>query len=143
MQRFANPSDYVLQDREGKQVYLLPWERRTCPGNPTDEPQQGAVRYNKYILSCMHGLDAKSPVEQLVEIAQWCLTVSGEPARALADDLSAAYLNRYRFLLEDLPKYDEASRAHRGFLAFWADEIKKLPSATVMALRARAAGIKQ
>ncbi|UVJ44624.1 hypothetical protein NVV94_03195 [Pseudomonas sp. LS1212] len=141
MQRFASPSDYVLRDVEGKKVYSLPWERRICPGNPTDEPELGAMRYNKYILNFMHGVSPKSPTDQAMDIARWCLAEPGEPARALADDLSAAYLSRYQFSLEDLPRHDDESKEHRAYLAFWADEIKKLPAKTVMALRARAAGI--
>jgi hypothetical protein len=141
MQRLAKPSDYILQDMQGKKVYILPWERRFCPGNPTDKPEQGTLLYNKYILSFIHDVVPLSPGDRVIKIAEWCLAMAGEPARALADDLSAAYLSRYRFLLEDLSKHDDESREYRGHLAFWSDEIKKLPANTVMALRARAAGL--
>ena len=140
MQRLVKPSDYVLQTVMNRMVYILPWERRHCPGNPTDEPEQGALLYNKYILNFIHGVAPRSPSERVTEIAQWCLAIAGEPSRALADDLSAAYLSRYNFLLADISKYDDESKEFRGHLALWSDEIKKLPAHLVMALRARAAG---
>lgn len=141
MPRLVKPSDYVLQAVMDKKVYVLPWERRLCPGNPTDEPEQGALLYNKYILNFIHGVTQLTPGERVVEIAQWCLAMAGEPARALADDLSAAYLDRYSFLLADLSKCDDESKEFRGHLAFWSEEINKLPANLVMALRARAAGL--
>lgn len=141
MPRLVKPSDYVLQAVMDKKIYILPWERRLCPGNPTDEPEQGALLYNKYILNFINGLTLRTPGERVIEIAQWCLAMAGEPARALADDLSAAYLSRYSFLLAELSKYDDESREFRGHLALWSDEIKKLPANLVMALRARAAGL--
>lgn len=141
MQRLVKPSDYVLQAVMDKKVYILPWERRLCPGNPTDEPEQGALLYNKYILNFIHDVTPRKPGERVIDIAQWCLAIAGEPARALADDLSAAYLSRYCFLLADLSKYDDESKEFRGHLALWSDEIKKLPANLVMALRARAAGL--
>ncbi|VVN98584.1 hypothetical protein [Pseudomonas fluorescens] len=141
MPRLVKPSDYVLQAVMDKKVYILPWERRLCPGNPTDEPEQGALLYNKYILNFIHGVTPLTPGERVIEIAQWCLAMTGEPARALADDLSAAYLSRYSFLLADLSECDDESKEFRGHLAFWSDEIKKLPATLVMALRARAAGL--
>ncbi|MDB6144543.1 MAG: hypothetical protein JWP80_3587 [Pseudomonas sp.] len=141
MQRLVKPSDYVLQAVMDKKVYILPWERRLCPGNPTDEPEQGALLYNKYILNFIHGVTPRTPGERVIEIAQWCLAIAGEPARALADDLSAAYLSRYSFLLDDLSKHDDDSKEFRGHLALWSGEIKKLPAHLVMALRARAAGL--
>lgn len=141
MPRLVKPSDYVLQAVMDKKVYILPWERRLCPGNPTDEPEQGALLYNKYILNFIHGVTPLTPGERVVEIAQWCLAMAGEPARSLADDLSAAYLNRYSFLLADLSECDDESKEFRGHLAFWSEEINKLPATLVMALRARAAGL--
>ncbi|MGH8410460.1 MAG: hypothetical protein ACRERT_04455, partial [Pseudomonas sp.] len=97
--------------------------------------------YNKYILDFMLGVTPQSPHERIIEIVQWCLAAAGEPARALADDLSAAYLNRYSFLLADLSKYDDESKEFRGHLALWPGEIKTIPANLVMALRARAAGL--
>jgi hypothetical protein len=141
MPRLVKPSDYVLQAVMDKKVYILPWERRLCPGNPTDEPEQGALLYNNYILNFIHGVTQRTPSERVIEIAQWCLAVAGEPARALADDLSAAYLGRYSFLLDDLPRHDDESKEFRAHLAYWSDEIKKLPANLVMGLRARAAGL--
>ncbi|MCK8655883.1 hypothetical protein [Pseudomonas umsongensis] len=141
MHRLVKPSDYVLQTAMDKMVYVLPWERRHCPGSPTDEPEQGALLYNQYILNFLHGLEPRTPGERIIEIAQWCLALTGEPARALADDLSAAYLNRYSFVLADISKYDDESREFRGHLALWPEEIKKMPANLVMALRARAAGL--
>ncbi len=141
MHRLVAPSDYILQAVMDKKVYILPWERRLCPGNPTDEPEQGALLYNNYILNFMHGVAPREPGDQVIEIVQWCLAVAGEPARALADDLSAAYLSRHRFQLADMAKYNDESKEFRGHLALWSDEIKKLPANLVMALRARAAGI--
>ncbi|MCW8277904.1 hypothetical protein IMF27_21920 [Pseudomonas sp. PCH199] len=141
MHRLVKPSDYVLQTVMDKAVYILPWERRHCPGNPTDEPEKGALLYNKYIRNFVHGLTQRTPGERLNEIAQSCLTLTGEPAKALADDLSAAYLGRYSFALADISKYDADSKEFRGELAICSDEIKKLPANIVMALRARAAGL--
>ncbi|MDI3271645.1 hypothetical protein [Pseudomonas sp. AL03] len=141
MHRLVKPSDYVLQTVMDKMVYILPWERRHCPGNPTDEPEQGALLYNKYILNFLNGVTPRAPSERIIEIAQWCLALAGEPARALADDLSAAYLSRYSFVLADISKYDDESKESRGHLALCSDEIKKLPPNLVMALRARAAGL--
>lgn len=140
MPRLVKPSDYVLQAVMDKRVYILPWERRLCPGNPTDEPELGALLYNKYILNFIHGVPPQIPGQRVVEIVQWCLAMTGEPARALADDLSAAYLSRYSFSLAELSKYDDESKEFRGHLALWSDEIQKLPANLVMALRARAAG---
>ncbi|VVO08987.1 hypothetical protein [Pseudomonas fluorescens] len=141
MPRLVKPSDYVLQAVMDKKIYILPWERRLCPGNPTEEPEQGALLYNNYILNFIHGVTPRPPSERVIEIAQWCLAMAGEPARALADDLSAAYLSRYSFRLDDVSKYDDESKEFRGHLAVWSDEIKKLPATLVMALRARAAGL--
>ncbi|WP_449433492.1 hypothetical protein [Pseudomonas putida] len=141
MQRLVKPSDYVLQAVMDRKVYVLPWERRLCPGNPTDEPEQGALLYNQYILSFIHSVTPRRPEERVADIARWCLATSGETARVLADDLSAAYLDRYHFVLADLKNYQDESTELRGHLAVWPDEVKKLPANLVMALRARAAGL--
>ena len=45
MQRLAKPSDYVRQEVLGQSTYVLPWEPRLCPGNPTDDPALGAHLY--------------------------------------------------------------------------------------------------
>ncbi|WP_350647199.1 hypothetical protein [Pseudomonas sp. HY13-MNA-CIBAN-0226] len=140
MQRLVKPSDYVLKPMMDKMVYMLPWERRHCPGNPTDEPEQGALLYNKYILNFIDAVAPLTPKERVIVIARWCLASSGESARSLADDFSAAYLSRHNFSLADVSKSDDESKEYRGHLALWPDEIKKLPANLVMALRARAAG---
>ena len=55
MQRLANPSDYVRQDVLGQSTYVLPWEPRLCPGNPTDDPELGAQMYNEFACNAAQG----------------------------------------------------------------------------------------
>ncbi|WP_222935844.1 hypothetical protein, partial [Pseudomonas mandelii] len=57
MQRLAIPSDYVLQFILGRASYVLPWEDRLCPGNPTDDPETGAEEYNTSALKKAQGVD--------------------------------------------------------------------------------------
>ena len=45
MQRLAKPSDYVRQEVLGQSTYVLSWEPRLCPGNPTEDPDLGAQLY--------------------------------------------------------------------------------------------------
>ena len=138
MQRIAKPSDYVLQDVLGRTQYVLPWEDKLCPGNPTDDPEVGAIEYNRYALERVHSgriTLTGSPVGDAVDAA---LKTPGEAYRALAEDLASSYLGGYEFLIGDLKLWPEETKPIRAALVFSNRDLRKLSAHQVMALRARA-----
>ena len=139
MQRLANPSDYVRQDVLGQSTYVLPWEPRLCPGNPTDDPELGAQMYNEFACKDAQGITQRTAAEQMADIIDWAITTTGEAARGLAADLAATYQGKHQFRLEDLQHWDEETKAHRAHLIFHNEELRALSARTVMALRIRAA----
>lgn len=100
MQRLAKPSDYVLQEVLGQQMYLIPWEPRMCPGNPADDPELGAQLYNEFACAAAQGVTQRSPAEKTADIIDWAITTPGEAARSLAADLAATYLGKHQFRME-------------------------------------------
>ena len=74
MQRLAKPSDYVLQEVLGQQMYLIPWEPRMCPGNPADDPELGAQLYNEFACAAAQGVTQRSPAEKTADIIDWAIT---------------------------------------------------------------------
>ena len=139
MQRLANPSDYVRQDVLGQSTYVLPWEPRLCPGNPTDDPELGAQMYNEFACNAAQGITQRTAAEQMADIIDWAITTTGEAARGLAADLAATYQGKHQFRMEDLQHWDEETKAHRAHLIFHNEELRALSARTVMALRIRAA----
>ncbi|MFH6569387.1 hypothetical protein [Pseudomonas kulmbachensis] len=138
MQRLANPSDYVRQDVLGQSTYVLPWEPRLCPGNPTDDPELGAQMYNEFACNAAQGITQRTAAEQMADIIDWAITTTGEAARGLAADLAATYQGKHQFRLEDLQHWDEETKAHRFHLIFHNEELRALSARTFMALRVRA-----
>lgn len=138
MQRLAKPSDYVLQEVLGQSTYVLPWESRLCPGNPTDDPDFGAQLYNEFACSAAQGVSQRSPAEQTADIVDWVIATPGEAARRLAADLAATYQGKHDFRMEDLELWDEETKSHRAHLIFHNNEILKISAKTIMALRKRA-----
>ena len=110
MQRLVKPSDYVLQDVLGQPMYLIPWESRFCPGNPTEDPDSGAQLYNDFVIDKANGVLPQTPAEQMNEILDWVLEISGESARNLAADLAEAYLGKHAFLINELEQWDAESK---------------------------------
>lgn len=139
MQRLAKPSDYVPIDILGRPSYVLPWEPRLCPGNPTDDPEEGAYLYNEFACAHAEGVTEQTPAEQVAAIIDWALVTPGEAARSLAADLAAAYQNKHQFRLEDLQLWDEETKAHRAHLVFHSNDIRELSAQAIMSLRSRAA----
>lgn len=138
MQRLAKASDYVFQDVAGRSMYVLPWETRLCPGNPTEDPEIGAAEYNEYTLQTLQEGPGGVFLDQVSGSVDWALKTPGEPARGLAADMASAYLGDYQFSLEDLGHWDVDTRHLRADLAFRNAELRKLSARQVMALRARA-----
>ncbi|RMV73939.1 MULTISPECIES: hypothetical protein [Pseudomonas syringae group] len=138
MQRLVKPSDYVLQDVLGQSMYLIPWESRLCPGNPSEDPDSGAQLYNEFVQEQAKGVLPRTPAEQMNDILDWVLKTPGKAARSLAADLAAAYLGKHAFLIEDLELWDAETKAHRAHLVFCGKEIQRLSAKGVMALRERA-----
>lgn len=143
MQRLAKPSDYVLQDVLGQQMYLIPWEPRLCPGNPADDPELGAQLYNEFACAAAQGVTQRSPVEQVADVVDWVIATPGEAARSLAADLAAAYLGKHQFRMEDLELWDEETKEHRSHLIFHNENLRDLSAPLVMALRKRASCVSQ
>lgn len=138
MQRIAKPSDYVLQDIFGRSQYVLPWEDKLCPGNPTDDPETGAAEYNGHALERACNGDmaiASDPVGDAVNLA---LKTPGEAYRILSRDLAASYLGDYQFLMSDLEHSDGETKAIRASLVFSNQDLRNLSARQVMDLRARA-----
>ena len=138
MQRLAKPSDYVLQNVLGQQMYLIPWEPRLCPGNPAEDPELGAHLYNEFACATAQGVTQRTPVEQVADTVKWALATPGEAVRNLAADLAAAYQGKHQFRMEDLELCDEETKPYRAHLIFHNEEIRRLSARTVMELRARA-----
>ena len=138
MQRLAKPSDYVLQEVLGQQMYLIPWEPRMCPGNPADDPELGAQLYNEFACAAAQGVTQRSPAEKTADIIDWAITTPGEAARSLAADLAATYLGKHQFRMEDLELWDEETKEHRAHLIFHNEDILGFSAKTIMALRLRA-----
>lgn len=139
MQRLAKPSDYVPIDILGRPSYVLPWESRLCPGNPTDDPEKGASLYNEFACACAEVVTERTPAEQVAAIIEWTLVTPGEAARRLAIDLAAAYQGMYQFRMDDLQLWDEETKAHRVHLVFHNNDIRELSAQAIMSLRSRAA----
>jgi hypothetical protein len=137
MQRLAKPTDYVLTDVLGKQMYTIPWETRLCPGNPADDPQDGASLYNEFVLAQANGEQSRTPEQQVDDIIEWTLATPGEAARSLAVDLAAAYQGTYQFRIEDLEYWDPQTKAFRAHLIFHNQDLRSLRASQVMALRNR------
>ncbi len=137
MHRLAKPTDYVLTDILGRPTYTLPWEHRLCPGNPADDPEEGAALYNDFIQAQANGQSVPTPQQQVAELIDWTLATPGEAARQLAADLAAAYLGRFRFRLEDLEHWDSETKAFRALLVFHDEDLRALSAARIMALRNR------
>ncbi|MEO8645382.1 hypothetical protein [Pseudomonas sp.] len=137
MQRLAKPSDYVLGDVLGRPSYVLPWETRLCPGNPTDDPEEGASLYNEFACATAQGVTQRTPAEQIADIVDWAIATPGEAARRLAADLAAAYQGKYQFGMEVLQDWDEETKPHRAHLVFHNVDIGGLSAKVVMALRER------
>ena len=140
MQRLAKPSDYVLQDVLGQSMYVLPWEPCLCPGNPTHDPEEGAVEYNTEAIKRAQGA-VNPPLDEVEEAVQWVLNTPGDAARTLAANLAAAYQGDYVFRLEDLETWDAETKKQRATLAFRNAELRRLSARQVMSLRARSAAI--
>ena len=138
MQRLAKPSDYVLQEVLGQQMYLIPWEPRLCPGNPADDPELGAQLYNEFACAAAQGVTQRSPAEKTADIIDWAITTPGEAARSLAAYLAATYLGKHQFRMEDLEQWDEETKDYRSHLIFHNDDIEGISAQTVMGLRGRA-----
>ena len=138
MQRLAKPSDYVRQEVLGQFTFVLPWEPRLCPGNPSDDPELGAQLYNDFVCASARGITQLSPAERTADIIDWALTTPGEAARSLAADLAGAYQGKYRFLLDGLDHWDKETKAHRSHLVFHNDGIQEISAQMVMDLRRRA-----
>ena len=138
MQRLAKPSDYVPMDILGRPSYVLPWEPRLCPGNPADDPKVGASLYNEFAQEEAKGVQQRSPQEQVADIIEWTIATPGEAARSLAADLTAAYLGKHRFLLDDLEHWEAETKVYRAHLVFHHDDIQELSPPVIMALRVRA-----
>ena len=138
MQRLAKPSDYVRQDVLGQSIYVLPWEPRLCPGNPTDDPALGAHLYNEFACAAAQGVTQQSPAEQIADIVDWAIATPGEAARSLAADLAATYQGKHQFRMEDLEFWDEETKPHRAHLIFHNEHIQDLSAPVIMALRVRA-----
>ena len=141
MQRLAIPSDYVLQFILGRASYVLPWEDRLCPGNPTDDPETGAEEYNAYAIKKAQGVDRATKPDPVLDAVYLALKTPGEAYRALAGDLAEAYQGRYRFLIDNLAQWDEETRWLRADLVFSNAELRHLSATQVMALRTRAAEV--
>ena len=139
MQRLAKPSDYVLQDIFGKSQYVLPWEDKLCPGNPTDDPKAGAVEYNEHALERAHNGGVAIKADPVGDAVNAALKTPGEAYRTLARDLAASYLGDYQFLMSDLEQWDEETKAVRAPLVFANQDLRNLSARQVMDLRARAA----
>lgn len=139
MQRLAKPSDYVRQDVLGQSIYVLPWEPRLCPGNPTDDPALGAQLYNEFACAAAQGVMQRSSIEQMADIVDWAIATPGEAARCLAADLAATYQGKHQFRMEDLELWDEETKPHRAHLIFHNEDIRDLSASRVMALRERLA----
>lgn len=138
MQRLAKPSDYVLQDILGRSIYVLPWEPRLCPGNPTDNPETGAAEYNEDALRRIQDGDRVKIRDEVGNSVDWALKTPGEAARVFAADLAAAYQGDYQFRLEDLEHWDADTKPLRAELTFRNAALRELPARQVMALRIRA-----
>ena len=142
MQRLAKPSDYVPQEVLGQSSYVLPWEQRLCPGNPTDNPALGAQLYNDFVCAAAQSVTQRSPSEQIADIVDWAITTSGEAARSLAVDLAATYQGKHQFRMEDLDLWDEETKLHRVHLIFHNEDIQGLSAQMIMALRERAGSLR-
>ena len=141
MQRIAKPSDYVLQDILGRSQYVLPWEDKLCPGNPTDNPESGADEYNRHALERAHNSGIALTDDPIGDAVNAALKTPGEAYRALARDLAAAYLGDYQFLISDLEQWDEETKPIRAGLVFSNQDLRSLSARQVMALRARTAQV--
>ena len=138
MQRLAKPSDYVRQEVLGQSTYVLPWEQRLCPGNPTDDPALGAQLYNEFACAAAQGVTPRSPAEQIADIVEWAIATPGEAARSLAADLAATYQGKHQFRMEDLELWDEETKSYRAHLIFHNEDIQVFSAQAIMALRTRA-----
>ena len=138
MQRLAKPSDYVRQEVLGQSSYVLPWEQRLCPGNPTDDPALGAQLYNEFACAAAQGVTQRSPAEQMADIVDWAIATPSEAARCLAADLAATYQGKHQFRMDDLELWDEETKAHRAHLIFHNEDIQGFSAPVIMSLRARA-----
>lgn len=140
MQRLAKPSDYVLVDIFGRPSYVLPWEPRLCPGNPTEDPEVGALLYNDFAQDEANGVQRRSPQEQVADIIEWTIATPGEAARNLAADLAEVYQGKYQFRMENLEYWDAETKVYRAHLVFHDRDIQGLSAQDIMSLRARARG---
>ena len=141
MQRLAIPSDYVLQFILGRASYVLPWEDRLCPGNPTDDPETGAEEYNAYAIKKAQEVGRATKPDPVLDAVYLALKTPGEAYRTLSRDLAASYLGDYQFLMSDLELWDEETKAIRVLLVFSNQDLHKLSARQVMDLRARAAQV--
>jgi hypothetical protein len=139
MQRLAKPSDYVSIDILGRASYVLPWESRLCPGNPTEDPEEGASLYNEFACASAEGVTQRTPAEQVADIIKWAIATPGEAARSLAADLAAAYLGKFQFRMDGLQLWEGETKAHRAHLVFHNNDIQELSAQSIMSLRYRAA----
>lgn len=138
MQRIAKPSDYVLQDILGRSQYVLPWEDKLCPGNPTDDPEAGSVEYNAHALERAHNGGIALTGDPIGDAVYAALKTPGEAHRALARDLAASYLGDYKFHMSDLEHWDEETKPIRAGLVFSNADLRNLSARQVMDLRVRA-----
>ena len=139
MQRIAKPSDYVLQDILGKSQYVLPWEDKLCPGNPTDNPEVGALEYNEHALEMAHNGGVGLVADPVGDAVSFALKTPGEAYRSLSRDLAASYLGDYQFLISDLEHWDIETKAIRASLVFSNQDLRNLSARQVMALQVRSA----
>lgn len=137
MQRLAKASDYVQQEVLGQLSYVLPWEQRLCPGNPTDDPALGAQLYNEFACAAAQGVTQRSSTEQIADIVDWAIATPGEAARCLAADLAATYQGKHKFQMDDLELWEEETKRYRAHLIFHNEDIQGLSAQMVMALRVR------
>lgn len=138
--RLVRPEDYVPLGPQAPGLYVVPWEERVGPGNPTDSPETGADLFNAWQLQEARGEQgASDPSRDLSKIVGWCLDHPNErPAQLLAADIvslsgkaDAASVN-LSFNDQDYP----GQAFHfRQQLPFLRDQVKDLPAGTLFKLR--------
>lgn len=138
--RLVKPEDYVPLGPDAPGLYVVPWEDRIGPGNPTESPETGADLFNAWQLKEARGEPGlRDPATDLANAIAWCLDNPDSPgAQQLARDilsLSADSGGASVDLSFNQSEYPGPAFEFRQQLPFLRTQVKELPAETLFKLR--------